>query len=820
MTLRKKAIWVISLTFLVIFLVLYAIGTTIVREGFARVEQQMVSGDVQRVLQALNADLNHLDSTAADWAMWDETYAFIQNLDPQYIQTNLSAQSLVNLRLNLILFLEAGGKLAYARSVDLNTGQIVPLNPTLVNAVSNNPRLLQPRSQDRRQGLLILPDSTLLLAARPILTSQRQGPVRGTLILGQYLDQEKITELSERTKQSPILFYPYHAAHLPEEVRRIQTSLTPAHPIVVRPLSETLVAGYGLIMDIYEQPGLLLQINLPRSVHQQGELSLRVFLGVLLLTGLVCTIATWLLMEKLVLTRLGHLTAGVQKIQFSQNPSWRLKVIGGDELARLADGINQMLAALEASQQELQYTQQQYHWQANHDPLTELPNRRSFEQTLRASFTQSQRTQQEHVLCLVDLDRFKLVNDTSGHAAGDELLKQISLLLKTQIRQTDVVARLGGDEFGIIFYHCSLDAAQRLAQKLQSSLATFRFVWQDRVFTVGASLGLAQISAHVADLAEVMTAADLACYTAKKQGGNRVHIHRIGSQALASQLGEVHWAVQLRQAIENNRFCLYSQPIVPINRCSCQTVSGTLDPTVEPREATPIGATNPAACTSQSQPYLCQEVLLHLYDETNQVIDPNVFLPIAEQYGLITVIDRWAIHNLFAYIQAQHYPAATLDSARGYRYAINLSGRTLDDASFADFLLEQLAAYQVPPAAICFEITETAAIANLKLAMPFIQTLKAAGCLFALDDFGGGMSSFAYLKNLPVDYLKIDGTLIKDLSNNPVNYYIVQAINDIAHTMGIQTIAEGVDSLDTLSSVSQIGIDFAQGHYIAQPVPL
>lgn len=435
---------------------------------------------------------------------------------------------------------------------------------------------------------------------------------------------------------------------------------------------------------------------------------------------------------------------------------------------------------------ELTKLNEQLSWQATHDVLTGLFNRRKFEKSLEEAVNSARALDQEHTLCYVDLDRFKVINDTCGHVAGDELLRQVSTLFQMQCRKTDTLARLGGDEFGLVLYQCPVEQALKIVQAMTQSIQSFRFVWQDKTFNVGVSIGLVAINFHSKSLDSVMTIADAACYAAKNKGQNRIHIYQTDDGELAQQQSEVQWVERLNQALDNNQFCLYYQTIAPL----------TTKLAVEEH----------------------YEVLLRLVDVTGEVISPLAFLPAAERYNFMPAIDRWVLTTFFKRFSAMS--KARTPNIRTSLYAINLSGASVNDDQFIDFLKQQFDLYQIPPEQICFEITETVAIANLTKAAQFIRELKAMGCCFALDDFGSGMSSFAYLKYLPVDYLKIDGCFIKDIVNDPIAAAMVEAINQIGHVMGIQTIAEFVSNETILNKVKAIGVDYAQGYEIASPQPI
>lgn len=427
---------------------------------------------------------------------------------------------------------------------------------------------------------------------------------------------------------------------------------------------------------------------------------------------------------------------------------------------------------------------EQLAYYANHDVLTGLVNRREFELRLARVLNSAREDQSEHALCYMDLDQFKLINDTSGHVAGDELLRQIGSLLNRLVRRRDTLSRLGGDEFGILMEHCNLEQARRVANKLRQTIEEFRFAWEDRVFTIGVSIGLVPITSASVNSIEILKQADAACYAAKDTGRNRIQIYTVDDTELARRSGEMQWVTQINRALDEDRFCLYAQIITPIARPADEN-----------------GAH--------------YELLLRMLDDDGKLIPPGAFLAAAERFNLSPRIDRWVIDRAVAWLLSEQGYAEALNYC-----AINLSGLSLGDDAFLTHVVTLIQDSGISPAKFCFEITETAAIANLTKATLFIRTLKGLGCRFALDDFGSGLSSFAYLKTLPVDYLKIDGVFVKDIENDPIDLAMVKSINDIGKVMGKRTIAEFVESEAILSRLMEIGVDYAQGFYVGEPLAL
>lgn len=420
-------------------------------------------------------------------------------------------------------------------------------------------------------------------------------------------------------------------------------------------------------------------------------------------------------------------------------------------------------------------------YQATHDKLTGLINRSEFERRLTELVFEAQNNQSTHAMCFVDLDQFKVINDTCGHVAGDELLRQLGHLLMGTVRKSDTLARLGGDEFAILMAYCDPKQAEKIANDVRERIEEFQFLWESRVFTIGASIGVTSIHHRTMDMTEVLKQADTACYAAKNSGRNRVYLYHDDDSHLVRQQGEFHWVNEIKQALSEDRFELFVQPIVSVQQMQTDTY----------------------------------EVLLRLRSEQGDLSPPSAFLPSAERYNLSDKVDRWVVDKTLFWLDRHIEELPNLN-----QLAINLSGATLANDEMLEFISSKIKKMSFSPSKIKFEITETAAISNLREANHFIRTLAELGCAFSLDDFGSGLSSFGYLKQLPVQSIKIDGMFVKDMIDDPLDFEMVKSINDIGHVMGLETIAEFVENEEVWRKLQSIGVDYGQGYHIGRPVPI
>ena len=863
--LRQQTRIIFCVSLITLVSVFYAASSTILSRSLAKVEKQDARQTVRGIVGIFTQDIDDFSNRNVDWSAWDDTYNFIQDGNQKYIESNLTNEQIALLNVNLVLYVNSNSKIVFGTGFDTNSKQKTKIPESIRKSIQSNSILLQPTTASNNlAGILTTPEGLMLVSSRPILNSQAQGKIRGRLIFGQYLDAKKTQNLAKSTPLK-LTIHALNETNLSPDFQIARASISAKKPIFINSLSNKFIAGYALLNDIYGQPAAILRVESSRDNYNiQSRKSLGYLLISLCFIGLLFGAIALPLLERLLLfyyerqereqryravvtqASEGIILVDANNKSFIEANNALLKLLGysWQELQQMTlydivvgdrQQVNHVINDIAITNAPLVGEWQCYHkhelpidvefsanaiayeekdalcivlrdistrkqaevalresekrlsWQATHDPLTELLNRRAFEQSLNQALLATKNLQQQHVLCYLDLDRFKIINDTCGHIAGDELLRQVSNLFQGSLRKTDTLARLGGDEFGILLYHCPLERAVQIANNLKERIAQFTFSWRNQTFSIGVSIGLVTINTKFQHLDTILSAADAACYTAKNKGRNQVHIYNLDEGELTQRLSEIQWGLIIPQAIIHNQFRLCYQKIVPIENSSIK-----------------------------QEHY---EVLLRLEDRSGNIILPIDFLPSAERYNLMPQIDRWVITTLFAHLEQQYqtnWESCPINTLPGL-YAVNLSGASINDPQFFEFIQQQFVNTQIPPDIICFEITETIAITNLAKAAELINKLKLLGCRFALDDFGSGMSSFAYLKALPVDYVKIDGSFVQEIVENAIALEMVEAIKRIAAVMGIQTIAEFVENDEIFRKLQALGVDYAQGYAIAKP---
>jgi len=585
-----------------------------------------------------------------------------------------------------------------------------------------------------------------------------------------------------------------HAAHVESAAARPAEWDGPGHIMFSAPVirGEVQIDDYSDLAEVssHDRNQVVGQVYVVLATADLARLKERL-IGHNLLIGLIGLALSGLLGWRIgrgISLPIRRMAVAVDKVADGQLDA-RVPENAHGELGALERGFNTMASKLQQAhgtmQERIDEATQQLRYQARHDVLTGLVNRREIETRLERALADARENGSEHVFCYMDLDQFKIVNDTCGHHAGDALLRQLSLILRQRVREGDTLARLGGDEFGLLLENCSIADARRMTQELLDSVNAFRFVHEDKIFGLGVSIGMVAITAQTSSVESLLSASDSACFAAKDNGRNRIHLFELEDGELARRQGEMHWVARIKQALEENRFCLYCQPIRPL-------------------------------AVEQHEPHYF-EILLRKISAEGKLIPPMAFIPAAERYHMMPAIDRWVIRHAFAaYRDLLNQHGSEVQCV----FTINLSGMSLGDPGLLNYIMDQLIQHGVPPTGICFEITETAAIVNLAHTMELIKTLKEVGCGFLLDDFGSGMSSFAYLKNLPVDFIKIDGAFVRDIANNPIDLAMVQSIHGIARAMQIRTIAEFVESAAAVDMLRSMGVHYGQGYHLGKPLPV
>jgi diguanylate cyclase (GGDEF)-like protein/PAS domain S-box-containing protein len=845
------------------FGVIYACSSSILLSSIQQAEIHDCRQIVKGVLGVLNQAQEDVDARFADWAAYDESYQFIVDGNQRYIDAGLAPEVLSLTKVSLVLYIDTSGRLVYGTGFDYRHKKYKPIPDEIRKHLHLNDLLLKHKEpQSKVVGIIALPEGPMIISSRPIVTSKGTGPIRGTFIVGRYLNSDGVDKISKATR-ALMSAYSINDDRMPTDFKAVRSSLKQNEEILVRHLNQQVVGGYVLINDIYGKPAVLIGVNIPRIIYQQGQSNLRYLTSVLILVGIAFFALTLGLVNKLIFVWKERqereeryraviiqasegifLVDAVSRRILEVNPAFKNLLNYSDEeiqLLNFDDVVTERRIRNNSIYQDIQIQQHHFngeskyrrkdgslidvevsanlipynkekafcivirditerkgaeaalkesesrlYWQATHDSLTQLANRLEFERLVK-DVIDSSNSLAQHALLYLDLDQFKFINDTCGHSAGDELLCQVSILFQSEVRKTDIVARLGGDEFGILLYDCLIDKAAQIANSIREQVNKFRFAWEKKSFSISVSIGLVSVNTTGENYTDILSAADVACYFAKNSGRNRIHIYQLNDCELERQRGEMKWVSKIPIALEENRFCLYYQKIVPLD--SAQT---------------------------RKEHY---EILLRLIDEVGNIVMPMAFIPAAERYNLMPLIDCWVISTLFEYLsELNQYPFQPQINDK--IYTVNLSGTSLNSDTFVAFIKEQFVKHQVEPSQICFEITETMAVANLTKTSALIQEIKTLGCHFALDDFGSGMSSFAYLKNLSVDYLKLDGHFIKNIVNDKVAAEMVEAIARIASVMEIETIAEFVEDDATLKKVKTLGVHYAQGYEIGKPSPL
>ena len=767
MGIRGKTIGLLAVLIAVPLAVLLG-GIYVVGHQLAASIEERETGDALTRAEAVIADSEvQVGSVAGDWATWTDTLEFVNRRQPSYVAQNLAPRYIKSLRLDFMVFYDRAGKIVDTIQVD-SAGNAVPLSKDLSAYLAGHPALM--RQSDVKHssvGLVATDRGAAILCARPITNSAGTAPWSGTFVTGRFFDAERVAAV-EKLTTTPIALYPMRSAALPADVaaatQRLATGKT-----VVGALSANRMGGYRLERDLAGNPSIVLRVDTPRTATQFARTSLMQAAIGMAIMAVLMILAVAAVTDKMVLKRLGQLGSEVAAVGQSRDPNARVQIGGTDEIAGVAAGINTMLGQLEESQSDLAYL-------ASHDSLTRLYNRRRFETELRLQLAK----QAHGALLWLDVDHFKEVNDGLGHAIGDELLMALADSLAQHTRGAGRVARLGGDEFGILLPNADEDEAIGAAKRILDLTAKNPFSISGHKIRVSVSIGIVLFPAHGATIDDLLARADLAMYQAKSAGRNALSVFTSDEEWQSEMSERIAMAEQIVRALRDDKFLLYAQPV----RCTADSTTDTY------------------------------ELLLRMVGEDGKIIMPARIIPTAERVGLIRDIDRWVVRRGIALIDAEQR------AGRGTRFAVNVSGTAFSDPELLGVIRDEIARLGIDPSRLIIEITETTAIADIEGAKRFITELRAVGCQFSLDDFGAGTSSFYYLKHLPIDYLKIDGSLVKSLGTNTTDEHFVRAIIEMCRGLEIPTVAEYVEDAELYDIVSKLGVDYAQGYGVGRPEPL
>jgi len=768
MGLRNRVVVSVTAVVCVIGLAVVVAGGYLVSTTLQKREVLDVQDTLSQASAALAIPTEQLAKTAKDWASWDDTYHFIKTNDPDYVQSNLNGTALSSLRVDFMVLTEPSGKVVRAIAVDPGTATEKSLPKGLQDYLKTRPSILDTvASREGTSGVLSLPEGPVFLSAQPILRSDGTGPAAGMFLVGSFVEEPEMNALRLVVGRRMELFELGEGTEMSP-----WKGLLTGKRMVVAPVNSNTVDGYTLIKSVDGRQALVLRITQARTglqlARDAGNAVMLAFIGFALL--LIATL--YISINRIVLKRLARLSSNVQSIARRGGEfDARLDATGSDEITALATDINSMLGALQASHSELRYL-------AGHDVLTGLDNRHQFERDLTREIAESRRLVSPGAVVWLDLDHFKNVNDTLGHLAGDTLLRDIAKTLRSELRDYSTIARLGGDEFAVILPHTTESAALSAANRLVHSIRDRSNSIAGSNVRLAVSIGVALFPEHGESTDTLLVSADLAMYHAKNIGGSRACVF---SPEWHDELTDrMKWAERIADALAKDRFVLHAQPTVRLD---------------DGRHGV-------------------YELLLRMVGEDGDLIAPGDFIPVAEHVGLMSQVDVWVVRATVKLLRQE------AEAGRDTCFAMNVSASGLMDPRVLEAIEQALAETGVDPSRLVIEITETAAIADIAIAREFIRVLRSLGCRFSLDDFGTGAASFYYLKQLKVDYLKIDGSLIKSLLNVEGDGYFVRAIVEMCKGLGILTVAEYVENEALMTLVQKAGVDFAQGYFVGHPLSL
>jgi diguanylate cyclase (GGDEF)-like protein len=763
-------------TILVIALVVLAMGVALVSgAGWLahRVSSDSEVTDMKVALDRSTAgitqDSDGLKVFVVDWAQWNDTYEYVAGRMPVYESDDLTVDTLKTVGMDFIAVTDLSGRIVGSIARDPRTHQEVPLPASLVSYLAKTPSLTQLRSiNESVTGAVGLPEGTVLISAAAITNNNLTAQPNGTFIAGRFLSEDRVRKINGYTLV-PMAIYSHGATSVPEGVAAAAAQLDAGQAPVLQPLADDNIAGYSTLRGIDGAQAAIVEVIQPRTSVVTARTALTQFTIAAIVLVALFLLVLGAVIDAVVLRRLGKLNDEVARVGAAGDASARVSVEGGDEIAKVGETVNGMLSELEASQSDLAYL-------ANHDPLTRLYNRRRFETELDNRLAVRNAV---GALLWFDLDHFKEVNDSLGHAAGDQLLSQLADLLSAETRGYCLLARLGGDEFGMLIPNAEEAEAVATAERLLDIMISKPFQVAGHEVRIGASVGIVTFPCEGESADDLLARADLAMYQAKGTGRNRVVVYSSDEDWRTEMTDRMGISAAIVSALRDDRMVLFAQP----TRCMADDSAGAY------------------------------ELLLRMYAEDGSIVMPDQIIPTAERIGLIRDIDRWVIKRALKML------ADETAAGRDTRFNVNMSATAFSDSALSGIVRETLAQAPVDPSRITIEITETAAIQDIQHAQVFIEELRAIGFRFALDDFGSGVSSFYYLKHLPVDDLKIDGSLVRNLATSEQDGHFLRAIVSMCKGLKINTVAEYVETEALLALVREIGVDYAQGYAVGYPAP-
>lgn len=731
------------------------------------IEQAQVDSSLARIDAAIEHEARAMASTAKDWAIWTDTHDYVQGRDQTYIKRNLDNDTLASLDVDFIAFYDREGQLIHTVRHNVSGDEATRLEPAIVAAIESSRALMRTSLAGQpASGLLGTSAGPALVAAEGITSSDGAAAYAGALVVGKLLDGARAKELEQITTV-PLAIFTAGSDDAPAGTAALDQQ--PPGAFLTLETTDDSITGASTLADVNGEPTLGLATTHPRTPTAVASGLLGQLTRMLLLFSVVLVVAMGFVNERLVLGRLARLKDDVRDVGKPASLRSRVNVSGSDEISDVATGINIMLEQLEDSHSDLAYL-------ACHDPLTRLYNRRKFEAELEVHLA----SDGQGSILWCDLDHFKEINDSLGHAAGDELLRQLANRFAAEMRGDSIVARLGGDEFGVLLPQAKLPHAMNAAHRLLAALADGPMAVQGHEIHVSASVGVVTYPEHGTTRDDLLTRADLAMYHSKSQGRNHASAYSSDDEWRTEMTERIALSEQVVRAVRRGHMMLLAQPIVDI----------------------------------QSAETAAYELLLRAQDDDGNLMMPNDVIPTAERLGIIREIDRWVLHRGIEMLAREQ----RLGRTTGIH--INLSGSAFSDPDILDLARSELIRTGIDPSRLTIEITETSAITDIAFASAFIQQLRALGCRFALDDFGAGASSLFYLRNLPVDCLKIDGALITNLSDSVPDQHFVKAIVEMCKGLNIVTVAEFVENEYLYSLISEYGVDRAQGYALGKPAPL